>query len=158
MLSSTRTGQFSFFTIFLVLYVILDKATTELLNLGLKFVPLQRKILYMDIITNVEMCTLRLEKQGKSKQAESLKRNCSKILTNSFKLRLKDNLTKQQRISIRKLKMTKDIRIYSFDKGTGFALLYEINACLKLEEKIKNTRIIDHDPHLLPYFKNNCVN
>nr|XP_047124319.1 uncharacterized protein LOC105844437 [Hydra vulgaris] len=79
-------------------------------------------------------------------KAESLRQNCSNILTNSLKLRLKDNLSKQQRISIRKLKMNSDIKIYSFDKGTVFALLYQRDASLKLEETIKNSRIIDHDP------------
>ncbi|XP_004206267.3 uncharacterized protein LOC101237111 [Hydra vulgaris] len=42
--------------------------------------------------------------------------------------------------------MNSDIKIYSFDKGTGFALLYQRDASLKLEETIKNSRIIDHDP------------
>ncbi|XP_047137571.2 uncharacterized protein LOC124814063 [Hydra vulgaris] len=100
----------------------------------------------MDIITNIEMCALRLEKLDKSIHAESLRQNCSNILTNSLKLRLKDNLSKQQRISIRKLKMNFDIKIYPFDKGTGFALLYQRDASLKLEETIKNSRIIDYDP------------
>nr|XP_047132455.1 uncharacterized protein LOC124811183 [Hydra vulgaris] len=126
--------------------VILDKATTELLNLGPKFLPFQKKIPYMDIITNIEMCALQLEKLDKSIKAESLRQNCSNILTSSLKLRLKDNLSKQQRISIRKLKMNSGIKIYPFDKGTGFALLYQIDASLKLEETIKNSRIIDHDP------------
>ncbi|XP_047146290.1 uncharacterized protein LOC124819122 [Hydra vulgaris] len=42
--------------------------------------------------------------------------------------------------------MNSDIKIYPFDKGTGFALLYQRDASLKLEETIKNSRIIDHDP------------
>ncbi|XP_065642690.1 uncharacterized protein LOC136074312 [Hydra vulgaris] len=84
--------------------VTLDKSTTELLNLGPNFVPLQKKIPYMDIITNIETCALQLEK------------------------------------------LKKPTQIYPFDKGTGFALLNQNDASLKLEEQIKNSKIIDYDP------------
>ncbi|XP_065639519.1 uncharacterized protein LOC136072279 [Hydra vulgaris] len=99
--------------------VILDKSTTELLNLGPNFVPLPKKIPYMDIITNIETCALQLEKLKKPTQAETLRQNCSEILTNSLKLGLKDNLTKQQRLSINKLKNNSIIKTYPLDKGTG---------------------------------------
>ncbi|XP_065682292.1 uncharacterized protein LOC136095515 [Hydra vulgaris] len=126
--------------------VTLDKSTTEILNLGPNFVPLPKKIPYMDIIANIETCTLQLEKLKKPTQAETLRQNCSQILTNSLKLRLKDNLTKQKSLSINKLKNSFNNKIYPFDKGTGFALLNQKDASLKLEEQIKNSKIIDYNP------------
>ncbi|XP_065667605.1 uncharacterized protein LOC136087909 [Hydra vulgaris] len=100
----------------------------------------------MDIITNIETCALQFEKLKKPTQAETLRQNCSQILTNSLKLKLKDNITKQQRLSINKLKNNSIIKIYPFNKGTGFALLNQNDASLKLEEQIKNSKIIDYDP------------
>ncbi|XP_065678099.1 uncharacterized protein LOC136093107 [Hydra vulgaris] len=84
--------------------VTLDKSTTELLNIGLNFVPLPKKISHMDIITNIETCALQLEK------------------------------------------LQKPTQIYPFNKSTGFALLNQKDASLKLEEQIKNIKIIDYDP------------
>nr|XP_047132439.1 uncharacterized protein LOC105845309 [Hydra vulgaris] len=100
----------------------------------------------MDIITNIETCALELEQQNKQTQAEILRQNCSKILTSSLKLKIKDNLTKQQRLSLQNLKKHSHLKIYPFDKGTGFALLCENEAKAKLEEQIKNSKIIDYDP------------
>ncbi|XP_065675527.1 uncharacterized protein LOC136091746 [Hydra vulgaris] len=53
--------------------VFLDKSTTKLLSLGPNFLPLQKKIPYMDIITNIETCALQLEKLKKQTQAETLR-------------------------------------------------------------------------------------
>ena len=44
------------------------------------------------------------------------------------------------------MKHDKNISIYPFDKGTGFAVIKEEDATQKIEEQIGKSKVIDHDP------------
>ena len=44
------------------------------------------------------------------------------------------------------MKHDKNISIYPFDKGTGFAVIKEEDTTQKIEEQIGKSKVIDHDP------------
>ena len=57
--------------------------------------------------------------------------------------RQQDNLNKTQRTALKQLKNNKQIKVYQFDKGIGFALLNDIDNISKIEEQLGKSKIID---------------
>ena len=104
----------------------LDENKIKLLNLGLKFVPMEnRKRPEMDIIQTAEIRALDLEWEGKFSIAESLRQNISRIKTKDLEKKHKNNLSFAERKTLTKMKHDKNISIYPFDKGSGFLVIKE---------------------------------
>ena len=104
----------------------LDENKIKLLNLGLKFVPMEnRKRPEMDIIQTAEICALHLEWEGKFSIAESLRQNISRIKTKDLEKKHKNNLSFAERKTLTKMKHDKNISTYPFNKGSGFLVIKE---------------------------------
>ena len=56
-----------------------------------------------------------------------------------------ENLSKAQRAVLKQLKNDKQMKVYPFDKGTGIALLNDIDSISKIEEQLGKSKIIDCD-------------
>lgn len=125
----------------------LDKYKMKVLNLGPKFVPSYNKNRpYMDIIETTEICALDLEKEGNFQKAESLRQNISKIISKDVNKKHKNNLNLKERKAITEMKNDEHIKVYPFDKGSGFVIIEEKEAIKKIEEQIGKSKIIDYDP------------
>ena len=105
-----------------------DKNVTSLLNLGSNFVPTPKSIPYMKIITAIESQALKLESSKKDASAENLPQIVSKILSMTIGKKQPDNLSKALRKALKQLKNDKQMKVYPFDKVTGFALLNDIDS------------------------------
>ena len=123
-----------------------DKNVTSLLNLGPNFVPTPKFIPYMEIITAIESQALKLASGKKDTFAENLRQTVSKILSKKIGMKQRDNLSKVQRAALKQLKNDKQMKVYPFDKGIGFALLNDIDSISKIEEQLGKSKIIDCDP------------
>ena len=66
---------------------------TSLLNLGPEFVPTEKKIPFIEIITATESVALNLEYHNKEADAESLCQNVCHILNKNRNMKIKDNLS-----------------------------------------------------------------
>ena len=77
--------------------VALTDHQTSLLNLGPKFVPAEKRIPFMEIITATESVALNFEYLNKEADAESLRQNVCHILNKNRNMKIKDNLSKEQR-------------------------------------------------------------
>ena len=112
------------------------------LVLGPKFVPTEnRKRPYKDIVQTTGICALDFNRERKFSIAESLRQNISRIITKD----LKNNLSFAEGKALTEMKHDKNISIYPFNKGTGFAVIKEQDAIQKIEKKIRKSKI-DHDP------------
>ena len=116
----------------------------DLLNLGPKFVPTNKRIPYMDIISTTESSALKLEYDKKIETAQTLRMNVLRAL--KMAKPPKDNLTLQQKIALKELRGNDTPKIYPFDKGTGFVRIESENALRKIEEQIGNAKLLDYDP------------
>ena len=96
---------------------------TNLLELGPKFVPSLRAVPHMDIITSVELAAQGLEKNGNEFKSERLRDDVANTLNKFVNKRLPSNLSYQQRTTLRELKVSDEMKVVPFDKGSGFALL-----------------------------------
>ena len=125
----------------------LDGNTIQLLNLGPKFVPTYSKQRpYMDIIQTTEICALELENDGYFEKAERLRQGVSKILSKDVNKKHRNNLTIGQINAIREIKKSANVKVYPFDKGSGFVIMEEEDAIKRIEEQIGKSIILDYDP------------
>ena len=125
----------------------LDGNKMQLLNLGPKFVPTYNKQRpYMDIIQTTEICALELENDGYFEKAERLRQGVSKILSKDVNKKHRNNLTIGQINAIREIKNSTNLKVYPFDKGSGFVIMEEEDAIKRIEEQIGKSIIIDYDP------------
>ena len=70
----------------------IPKHYESLLNLGPKFVPTNKNLPFMDIITSTESCALDMEHNHKENEAETLRQNVSSILQKNLNLKKMVNL------------------------------------------------------------------
>ena len=82
----------------------------------------------------------------KAVKAESLRHSVSNILLRSVKKNLPSNLTKSQQLALKDLKANDDVKVVPFDKGTGFAILNKSSMIEKIEEHLKEARVVEKDP------------
>ena len=92
----------------------------ELLNLGPKFVPSNTKLPFMDIVNATEICALSLEKENQIENAESLRQKISNVISKIIHFKIRNNLTFEQRIALKKLSQSTENKVYSYGKCTGF--------------------------------------
>ena len=105
-----------------------------------------RQPLYMDIIQATEIWALELENDGYFEKAERLRQGVSKILSKDVNKKHRNNLTIGQRNAIREIKNDTNLKVYPFDKGSGFVIMKEKHAIKRIEEQIGMSVIIDYDP------------
>ena len=117
----------------------------ELLDLGPKFVPVQARIPYMDIISKAESTALKLMYE-KKEDTDAMKIRQDVLRDLKMSKPPKNNLTKNQRQALKELKNDDDVSIYPYDKGAGLVRIPNPDAIRKIEEQIGNTEIIDKDP------------
>ena len=77
---------------------------TSLSNLGPKFVPTEKKIPFMEIITTTESVSLNLKYHNKEADAESLRQNVCLILNKKRSIKIKDSLLKEQRKALKEIR------------------------------------------------------
>ena len=120
---------------------------TSLLNLGLKFVPTEKRITFMEIITATESVALILEYHNKEVDAKSLSQNVCHILNKNRNMKIEDNLSKEQRKALEEIQqINNNTKVYPFDKGSAFVVLPVRDAIKKIEEQIGKAKVIDKDP------------
>ena len=108
----------------------IPKTHKEVLNLGPKFVPLIKRIPYIDIITTTESSALKLEYSKMVSEAQVLRKDVLRILKTVKPVQ--DNLTRDQRTALREMKTDPNIRIYPFDKGSGLVRIKEEDVITKI--------------------------
>ena len=119
---------------------------TELLQLGPKFVPTPKSIPFMDIITSTESAAIDLDNSAMHHESEDLRHQVSNTLSKFINVRMPSNLTKLQRQALKELREDKEMVVYPFDKGAGFALLTKADALSKISEQLGEAKKIDSDP------------
>ena len=111
----------------------IPKHYQSLLNLGPKFVPTNKNLPFMDIITTTESCALDMEHKHKENEVETLRQNVSSILQKKLNLKIRSNLKKK---SIKRITKNDQIRVHEFDKGCGFAIVTNDTVKEKIEEQL----------------------
>ena len=76
----------------------------------------------MNIIQTTEICALELENDGYFEKAERLWQGVSKILSKDVNKKHRNNLTVGQINAIREIKNSTNLKVYPFDKGSGFVI------------------------------------
>ena len=121
----------------------IPKHYQSLLNLGPKFVPTNKNLPFMDIITTTESCALDMEHKHKENEVETLRQNVSSILQKKLNLKIRSNLKKK---SIKRITKNDQIRVHEFDKGCGFAIVTNDTAKGKIEEQLAKVAKAKIDP------------
>ena len=120
---------------------------TSLLNLGPKFGSTEKRIHSMEILTATESVTLNLEYHNKEADDESLPQNVFHILNKNRNMKIKDNLSKEQRKALKEIRqINNNTKVYPFDKGPEFVVLSEGNAIKIVEELLAKAKVIDEYP------------
>ena len=65
----------------------------ELLNLGPKFLPNNKKLPFMDILNATEICRLSLDKENHIENAELLRQQISNAYSKNINFKIRNNLT-----------------------------------------------------------------
>ena len=124
----------------------LDENEMLLLNLGPKFVPTYiKQPPYIDMIQTIEICALELANGGYFEKAERLRQGVGKMLSKDVNKKHRKNLTIGQRHAIREMKNSANLKVYPFDKGSGFVIMEEEDAIKRIEEQIGKSIITDYD-------------
>ena len=100
----------------------------------------------MEIITATESIALNLEYRNKEADAESLGKNIRHSLNKNRNMKMKDNLSKEQRKALKEIQqINNNTKVCLFDKGSGFAVSSEGDAIKKIEEQLGKAKDIDED-------------
>ena len=118
----------------------------ELLNLGPKFVPSNKKPPFMDIVNATEICALNLEKENQIENAELLRQKISNVISKNIHFKIRSNSSFEQRAALKELSQNNVKKVYSYDKGTGFVILRNKDAIQKIEEQIGESIVSNTDP------------
>ena len=102
----------------------------------------QKKIIYGHYL-NYKNLYIRLRTRRKIQ--------CCRITTTAYKhknnkIKHNNNLSFGERKVIIEMKHYRNISIYPFNKGTGFVVIKEEDVIQKIEEQIRKSKIIEHDP------------
>ena len=65
-------------------------------NLGPKFVPANKNLPFMDIITSTESCSVDMEYNHKVNEAETIRQNVSNTLQKNLNLKIRSNQTEDE--------------------------------------------------------------
>ena len=73
----------------------------------------------------------------KEADAESLRQNICHILNKNKNMKIKDNLSKEQRKALKQIQQNNNnTKVYPFDKSSKFVVLSEGDAIKKIEEQL----------------------
>ena len=81
----------------------MPKHYQSLLNPRSKFVPTNKNLPFMDIITSSESCALNMEHNHKENEAETLRKNVSGILQKNLNLKIRSNVRNDVRRALKEL-------------------------------------------------------
>ena len=95
----------------------ISKNYESLLNLGPKLVLPNKNLPFMDIITWTESCALDMEYNYKEYEAEIPRQNVSSISQKNLSLKIRINLTNDEKRGLRELQKDGKFRVYKFYKG-----------------------------------------
>ena len=121
----------------------------SLLNFGLKFVPTNKNLPFMDIITSIESCALDMEHNNIENEGETLRQHVSNILQKNLNLKIRSDLKKDERRALKELQKKRKkgkIRVPGFDKGCGFAIVTNDMAKEKVENELGKETKTKIDP------------
>ena len=100
----------------------------------------------MGIITVTESVALNLKYHNKEADAQSLRQNVCHILKKNRNMKIKDNLSKEQRKALKETRqISNNTKVYPFDKGSKFVVLSKGDAIKKAEEQLGKAKVIDGD-------------
>ena len=94
----------------------------------------------MDIITLTEFCALDMEHNHEENEAETLRQNVSNILQKNLNLKIRSNLTKDERRALKKLQKDGKLRVHEF------AIVTNDTATEKIEEQLGKATKAKTDP------------
>ena len=83
---------------------------------------------------------MKSESGKKDTSQENLRQTVSKILPKTIGKK-QNNLSNTQRTALKQWKNNEQMKVSSFDKGIGFALLNDINIS-KIEEQLENQKLL----------------
>ena len=101
----------------------------------------------MDILDVTEICAINWEKENLIENAEYH----DKKLAALFPTKIRSNSTFQQRPALKELSQSTENKVYSYDKGTGFVILNNIDAIRKIEKQIRESVVSNTDPVICTY-------
>ena len=99
----------------------------------------------MDIVNATEICAPSLEKEKQIENAESFLQKNSNVISKNIHFKIRNNLTIEQRITLKEVSQSTDSEVYSYDKGTGFVILKNKDAIRKIEEQIGESAVSNTD-------------
>ena len=115
------------------LHICLNKALIEQSSKSwTKFV--NKKLPFMGIVNAKELYTLSLEKENNIENVELLRQKISNVISKNINFKMQSNLTFEQRTALKELSQSTESKVYSYDKGTGFAILNSKDVIRKIEE------------------------
>ena len=118
----------------------------KLLNLGPKFVPSIKRAPIIEIVTSTEIAALKLEKDANNVDAEGLRQDVSKLLGKYINKKLPWNLDSMDIDALEKLKEDPELKVVSYDKGVGFALMEKDEMFSKIAAELGEAKVMKKDP------------
>ena len=100
----------------------------------------------MDIITSTESCPLDMKHNHNENEAEILRQIVSNILQKNLNLKIRSNLTKDERRALKELQKDGKLKVHEFNKGCRFAVVTNDMAKEKIEEQLGKASKTKIDP------------
>ena len=107
----------------------------------------------MDIVNATEICALSLEKENQIENAESLRQKISNVISKIIHFKIRNNLTFEQRIALKKLSQSTENKVYSYGKCTAFLICNNKDAIRKIEEQVRKFVVSNTEPTSAPTSK-----
>ena len=105
-----------------------------------------KKSTFMEIVTSTEIAALKLEKDANNVDAEGLRQDVSKLLGKYINKKLPSNLDSMDINALEKLKEDPELKVISFDKGVGFALMEKDEMFSKIAAELGEDKVMEKDP------------
>ena len=105
-----------------------------------------KNLSFMDIITSTESCSLDMEYNREENEAVTLRQKVSNILQKKSDLKIRSNLTNDERRALKELQKDDKLRVHKFDKGCGFAIVTNDTVKEKIEEQLGKATKAEVDP------------
>ena len=94
----------------------------------------------------MESVALNLEYHNKEEDAKSLRQNVCRILSKNRNMKIKDNLSKEQRKVLKEMQqINNNTKVQPVDKASVFTILSEGDTINKIEEQLVKTEVIHKD-------------
>ena len=87
-----------------------------------------------------------MEYHNKEGDSESLRQNMCHIINKTRNMKTKDDFPKERKALQEIQQINNNTKVYPFHKGSGFVVLSEADAIIKIEVQLLKAKIIDEDP------------